>query len=86
MGSTGKTSTVETVREFIERAVGENDRVIVYRNDAEAITGTARQVLNDKRLDGYFAGFSFDKDGRVEIQLVYDADTAVARLKRKGGR
>lgn len=95
MGSVGSNS-VESVSDFINRAIDNNTKIFVKADDIQAITGTKSDVLKKikdwetkTKAHLYFAGFAFLGD-TVNIQAEFTKDSAKRALdwreRNRGGK
>ena len=84
----------ETVSEFLQRAVGANDRIYVSANDMEGFSGTRDELMENSRFQRnmanmYFGGFSFGSNGEIRINATSDSETVRRKYNnsnRRGNR
>ena len=85
MGSIGN-SSLESVNDFLNRAVGANNRVRIEANDMESIVGTKAEVQSNDRFNKLFSNMYFGKfemqGNEVVITAVGDSDIA-KRMRRR---
>lgn len=85
MGSVG-TSSLESVNDFLNRAVGASNRVRIEANDMESIVGTKAEIQNDSRFNRLFSNMYFGKfemrGNEVVITAVGDSGTAKKMRRR----
>lgn len=85
-GGSGSRNSSESVEEFLNRAVGDNDIVRIEGNDMLPIKGTKSEVLKDSRFKKTYSNMyfgTFKVVGReIHIQATGNSDTA-ERLKRR---
>ena len=58
MGSVGNTK-YENISSFLDRAIGDNDKIRIESNDMESLSGTKAEVINSSRFKKYFSDMYF---------------------------